>query len=459
MSFSCEHCYFRNTEIQSAGQIQEQGASTTLILRSLKDMERQIVKSDTAEVFLQELDITIPPGRGKLTNAEGLLSEVLRDLKGDQDWRKQHEPETWAQIESLTQRLNRVILGESFPFTIRVDDIAGNSFIEPFESDTQGATYIRKTYPRNTEANEKLGLFAQGEDNSSKGINGAESNDASKIVAHVIPQIQAGEGMDDVDILENQRYTLETNCPGCTKKAEMNIQMVKIPFFKQVVLSAVSCDFCGYRTSDVKSGGEVSEMGTRIYLDVKSPIDIRRDILKSESCLLKIPACGVEVVPGTMGGRFTTVEGLLTQIRDDLKAQIFDIGDADAAGGDSMETAKKRAWDEFFAKMDLAITGEMTYVVILEDPLSNSYVQNLCAPNPDPQLKTETYERTEEEEDELGLKDMKTKQGLNGEYIKEVLEKKRHSMNDIDKKTNAAKSAPRDLLREHPDDVVTPGTA
>ena len=445
MSFSCEHCHFRNTEIQSAGQIQEQGASTTLTLRSLKDMERQIVKSDTAEIFFQELDITIPPGRGKLTNVEGLLTEVLRDLKGDQDWRKQHEPEIWAQIDSLTQQLDQMILGRSFPFTVKVDDIAGNSFIEPFEGDTQGSSYIRKSYPRDAEANEKLGLFAQDNDESVKEAKGADM-DSPKLVAHVVPRIQADEerGMEDVDILENQRYTLDTQCPGCSRKADMNIQMVKIPFFKQVVLSAVSCDFCGYRTSDVKSGGEISEMGTRMYLDVKSPIDIRRDILKSESCLLKIPACGIEVVPGTMGGRFTTVEGLLTQIRDDLKAQIFDIGDGAGAGGDSIEAAKKKAWDEFFAKMDLAISGEMEYTVILEDPLSNSYVQSLCAPDPDPQLMTETYERTVEEEEELGLTDMRTEQGVDGEYIKEVLEKTRQNLSGIDKEADAAEHPTKD---------------
>jgi zinc finger protein ZPR1 len=42
----------------------------------------------------------------------------------------------------------------------------------------------------------------------------------------------------------------------------------------------------------------------------------------------------------------------------------------------------------------------------LDDPLSNSYIQNIFAPDEDPQLSIEYYERTEEQNEELGLSDM-----------------------------------------------------
>lgn len=42
------------------------------------------------------------------------------------------------------------------------------------------------------------------------------------------------------------------------------------------------------------------------------------------------------------------------------------------------------------------------------DPTSNSYIQNFNAPEPDPNLIIEEYERTFEENEELGLNDMKT---------------------------------------------------
>ncbi|KAG0645918.1 zinc finger protein [Hyphodiscus hymeniophilus] len=146
-----------------------------------------------------------------------------------------------------------------------------------------------------------------------------------------------------------------------------------------------------------------------------------RDILKSESCALECPELNLSVNPGTLGGRFTTVEGLLTQVRDDLHQQIFDVGDDAGAGGDSLPSEAKQNWAKFFDGINEAIKGERKFTVVLTDPLASSYVQNLCSPDDDPQIETEEYERTAEEEEDLGLTDMKTEG-----YVDEVgNEKKR----------------------------------
>jgi zinc finger protein len=120
---------------------------------------------------------------------------------------------------------------------------------------------------------------------------------------------------------------------------------------------------------------------------------------------MSCPELNLSVEPGTLGGRFTTVEGILSQVRDDLKSSIFDAG---ATSGDSMESASKSKWTEFFAKLDSAINGEVKFTIILEDPLASSYVQSFTAPEPDPQITLEDYERTEEEKESLGLNDMQT---------------------------------------------------
>ena len=43
----------------------------------------------------------------------------------------------------------------------------------------------------------------------------------------------------------------------------------------------------------------------------------------------------------------------------------------------------------------------------MDDPLANSYMQNIYAPDSDPNMTVETYERTFEQNEELGLNDMK----------------------------------------------------
>jgi zinc finger protein len=73
-----------------------------------------------------------------------------------------------------------------------------------------------------------------------------------------------------------------------------------------------------------------------------------------------------------------------------------------------MDSTSKSKWNVFFEQLGSAIDGNEKFTVILEDPLASSYIQSFTAPEPDPQIKVEDYDRTAEEEEELGLADMKT---------------------------------------------------
>ena len=412
MSFYCDHCHFQNNEIQPAGAVQEQGSKYVLKLTHEEDLQRQVIKSDTAIFRIEDLDIEVPPGRGRLTNVEGLVSEVLKDLEAGQKDRKKDDPDLYEKMDVIIQALIKMALGAKLPFSISLDDPTGNSSIEPYQSEdaTIKDKYLHKQYARTPQQNAELGL---GEPQMS-------GNGTSKGISQV--QEDRGGGMEDVDILEGQTYDLPVECPGCTKPAHMVLQMVNIPYFKQVVITSTQCDHCNYSTSDVKTGGEVPEKGKRIWLDVKGPEDLGRDILKSETCTMRIPECKVEVVPGTMGGRFTTVEGLLSQVRDDLMGSIFDTG-LEELEADSMPSQRKKTWIEFFKRLNQAIRGEFEFTILMEDPLAGSYCQTFGEPGEDSNVRSEDYERTEEEEDHLGLHDMKTHLNEEGEYVKEPINK------------------------------------
>ena len=47
------------------------------------------------------------------------------------------------------------------------------------------------------------------------------------------------------------------------------------------------------------------------------------------------------------------------------------------------------------------------FTFILDDPAGNSYVQNLYAPDDDPEMTIKKYKRTFDQNEELGLNDMK----------------------------------------------------
>ena len=410
MSFSCDHCGFENVEVQSAGEIQERGTKFSFRVEQPLDLQRQIVKSDTAACRIDDLDLEIPAGRGRLTSVEGLVASVAEDLEKGQEERRESQPDVFATLDEIIRSLAKMTDGTAYPFSVSMDDPAGNSSFEPSPQDASGK-YRRTEYKRRPEQNAALGL---------RDDPASTAEPANGIAGATTEQGGAGISMDDVDIMEGKTYTLPCECPGCSKPATVNMQMVNIPYFKQVIVSAVSCEMCGYRSNEVKTGGEIPARGKRIWLTVKNAQDLSRDLLKSETCFMKVPSCNLEVQPGTMGGRFTTVEGLLVQVRNDLRSSIFDVdGGGAASGGDSMSSDQKEAWDRFFGQLDSAIRAETEFEIMLEDPLANSYVQSFTAPEPDPQLRMEDYERTEEEEQDLGLADMKTVQNEHGEYVKE----------------------------------------
>jgi peptidyl-prolyl cis-trans isomerase C len=143
----------------------------------------------------------------------------------------------------------------------------------------------------------------------------------------------------------------------------------------------------------------------------------------------------LELAAGTLGGLFTTVEGLLSQARDHLTKSnplAFTMGDA--------ASSPSSLYQAFVKRLDACIGGTEQFTFVLRDPTGNSYVQALDesdegwgvtdqakrgvqrgmqAPTEsgvDPRLTRAYFTRTLEEEDELGLADMRTDLGEDGDW-------------------------------------------
>jgi len=76
--------------------------------------------------------------------------------------------------------------------------------------------------------------------------------------------------------------------------------------------------------------------------------------------------------------------------------------------GDSADSLFKKRMHEFFEKLKALRKMKMTFTVILKDPMSNSFIQNPYYPEKDPRCEAVEYERSYEENEFLGLNDMKT---------------------------------------------------
>jgi len=141
----------------------------------------------------------------------------------------------------------------------------------------------------------------------------------------------------------------------------------------------------------------MSEKATKYTLAVKTPEDLNRDVFKSESAKISIPEVGFETDTGSMGSMYTTVEGVLEKL-------ISSLRDIPFSGGDSSDS---NGIEIFCVKLKELVENKKPFTLILDDPLSNSFINSLCYPNPDPDLIKEEYERTWEQNDELGINDMK----------------------------------------------------
>lgn len=383
-SFSCPHCCWSNTEIQSAGRIQDQGICYTLKVKTKKDLNREVVKADSATTRIPEVDFEIPPftQKGALSTIEGLLDRAVAGLEQEQPVRRATHPEVADKIDEFIQKLKKLKEVES-EFTLVIEDPSGNSFVENPVAPQKDEALTVSRFKRTVEQDIQLGLRA--EDDPGDG-EGADEEPAS----------------GELDAMRNEVLVFNTNCPMCNAPASTNMKLVQIPHFKEVIIMATNCDSCGHRTNEVKSGGATEELGTKITLHVTDPSDMTRDVLKSETCSVLIPELEFELGMAAVGGKFTTLEGLLKDIKDLIVSRNPFIC------GDSSTSDQMRKLQEFGEKIDKIIAGEMDVHIVLDDPAGNSYLQNVYAPEEDPEITTEKYTRTFEQNEDLGLNDMKT---------------------------------------------------
>lgn len=396
MSFSCEHCGYRNNEIQSGAKIEERGIRIVLKAAGPRDLNRQIVKSDFSSIKIPELDFEIPSQsqKGEITTVEGVLDRAIANLKQDQETRHKADPQCASLIEQFLEKL-KALKELTAPFTLILEDISGNSFIENPRAPQKDVNTEVTHFVRSVEQNHCLGIYTPDEIKDTESDIEKQSQGSGGLLHPII------EGQFTLEDFEGEVLQIPTNCPDCGSPCETNMKLSKIPHFKEVVIMATMCEKCGHRTNEVKSGGGIEPNGIRIEVKINSKDDFSRDLLKSETCRIEVPELELEVGSYALGGRFTTVEGLLMAIKGQLAEQ----------GGmfrDSSDDVTKLRMQKFLGELDSVLANERSVTLVLDDPAGNSYVQSLMEDEPDPGLKITTYERTFEHNEELGINDMKT---------------------------------------------------
>ncbi|KAL3654521.1 hypothetical protein CASFOL_001506 [Castilleja foliolosa] len=410
-AFECTHCGERNNEVQFAGEIQPKGCHYVLDVPSgdKKMFNRQVVKSETATIKIPELDFEIPPEaqRGSLSTLEGMLMRAADELAALQEERKKVDPQTAETIDEFLIKLRACATGESH-FTLILDDPSGNSFIENPYAPSPDPSLTIKSYERTPEQQAALGYssaVSQGKNTLEATSNEPHGSVGARAGRRAIAQSNSAEIADALFRYSapEEVMVFPTTCGTCAAHCECRMFVTNIPYFQEVIVMASTCDGCGYRNSEVKPGGRIPDKGKKIIVNVKNIKDLSRDVIKSDTASVEIPELDLELASGTLGGLVTTVEGLISKIGESLeKVHGFTFGD-------SVEDSKKNKWKEFQAKLEKLKSLEEPWTLILDDALANSFIAPATDEiEDDTQLTFEEYERSWEQNEELGLNDMDT---------------------------------------------------
>ncbi|CAI9108223.1 OLC1v1007777C1 [Oldenlandia corymbosa var. corymbosa] len=384
----------------------------------LQILNRQVVKSETATIKIPDLDFEIPPEaqRGSLSTVEGILTRAADELGALQEERKKVDPQTADAIDQFLIKLRSCASGDS-SFTFVLDDPSGNSFIEnPFAPSPDPSLSI-KFYERTPEQQASLGYLADP-------AQGGEAADVAPLDTNNGPEQGSSEPHGSVGARAGRRaiaqvnsaevaetlfkysapeevMTFPTTCGACGAKCECRMFVTNIPYFREVIVMASTCDSCGYRNSELKAGGSISPKGKKIIIRVENLRDLSRDVIKSDTAGVTIPELELELASGTLGGFVTTIEGLITKISESLE-RVHGFGD-------SLDDSQRNKWLELRTRLKQLLSLEKPWTLIIDDALANSFVAPATDDiKDDHQLSYVEYERSWEQNEEFGLNDLDT---------------------------------------------------
>ncbi|CAL5366826.1 unnamed protein product [Camellia sinensis] len=426
-ALECPHCGERNNEVQFAGELQPRGCHYQLNFPP-DILNRQVVKSDTATIKIPELDFEIPleAQRGSLSTVEGILLRAADEIEALQEERKAHvnlnspatffiflllllrfpfnlssafqkvDPQSAEAIDRFLPKLRACAKGES-SFTIILDDPAGNSFVEnprhPLIPDrfapSPDPSSIIKFYERTPEQQASLGYVVD------PSLGGEHRDEALSEELNSTGDQTRREPHGLIGAAAGQWAIAQGNSVEFAK----SLFRYSAPEEPKVIVMASSCDACGYRNSELKPGGRIPKKGKKITVLVKNINDLSRDVIKG----VEVPELDLVLTSGTLGGVVTTVEGLITKISGNLeRVHGFTFGD-------SLDDSKKSKWLDFRARLNKLLSVEDPWTLIIDDALANSFVTPATDDvKDDHRYHLQEYERSWEQNEELGLNDIDT---------------------------------------------------
>ncbi|MBE6486580.1 MAG: ZPR1 zinc finger domain-containing protein [Methanosphaera stadtmanae] len=171
---------------------------------------------------------------------------------------------------------------------------------------------------------------------------------------------------------ENIVYNNEimySNCPVCGGENTLEItnRTDNIPYFGDILETAVSCKNCGYQSSDSISLEHNEPMRFKLKID-SSKLSSR--VAKSQTATISIPDLGLKVEPGPKSqGYVSNVEGILNRFESAVLRAI-------KLEGESIDPDVQENALNIIDCLTQIKLGELSALMILEDPFGNSVIDD-----------------------------------------------------------------------------------
>jgi ZPR1 zinc finger protein len=196
-------------------------------------------------------------------------------------------------------------------------------------------------------------------------------------------------------------------CMRCGENGTTRLMIHKIPYFRELIIASFQCEECGERNNEVTFGGEIQLQGCLYELKVTNSKDLDRQIIKSDSCTVKIKELDFEIPPLTQKGEISTIEGFLKTAAKNLSLYQSERMEQNPEVGEKVANVLLQltlmASGGCYIKSSSSTSTYPCFHFILDDPAGNSFVENPFAPKSDPNLTKSFYFRTAAQDILLGL--------------------------------------------------------
>ena len=132
MVTQCSHCSLKDVDVRPGGGYSEKGRRVTLHVKSINDLGRDLINSDSTSITLPSLGIEkLLISGGRYTTVEGVLRDIEREMKGskalvvgDSDTKRERERK-----ENIFKKFKKVCVCFSLSLSLFLSLLLLSSFI------------------------------------------------------------------------------------------------------------------------------------------------------------------------------------------------------------------------------------------------------------------------------------------------------------------------------------------